>query len=86
MSSLFAKSFDLASSKLDNQPKIVFRKQRSLKESHSTVYNDSATYSIESESRNHWSSKFSLPPKYKNEEYDIEIFDVEDQADKAKSW
>ena len=86
MSSLFAKSFDLASSKLDNQPKIVFRKQRSLKESHSTVYNDSATYSIESESRNHWSSKFALPPKYKNEEYEFERFDVEDLVDNRNSW
>ena len=86
MSSGFARSFDQAPRHLDKPTRAACRKQRSLKEFHSKVYDDDENYSIESESRNHWSSKFSLPPKYRNEEYDIERFDVEDQADKGKSW
>ena len=64
----------------------MYKRQRSLKEAYLKVHRDYENISGESKNGNHSCLKFPFSPEGTNEEYDFELFDVEDQADKGKSW
>lgn len=88
LSNSFAKSFDFAPRQFTKPSSFVYIRQRSLNETHSRVHcADENNCLEEDENENHNSLKIFFWPEGTNDYgYGFEQFDVEDQADKGKSW
>ena len=67
----------------------MYKRQISLKESYSKLHRDyeNSFNGGECKNENRSCLKIAFPPEETSEEYDFEqLFDIEDQADKRKSW
>ena len=67
----------------------MYKRQISLRESYSKLHRDYENSSDggECKNENHSCLKIAFSPEETSEEYDFQqLFDIEDQADKGKSW
>lgn len=81
-----ARSFDLPSRQRNKQASFRCKRQISLTESYFKLHHDYQHTYEERKNENRTCLKNAFSPKEATEDYDLQLFDIEDQADKEKSW
>ena len=87
LSNYSAKSFDLPSRQRNKQTSYMYKRQISLREPYFKLHRDYEKTYDSGECKNRSCLKIAFSPEVTSEEYDFQqMFDIEDQANKEKSW